>query len=419
MKIGIKFTVIIIYILVNIPVLNGEKKPVIIKGDNVKTRLLGIENGKKIYLTELTGRPRIIYGDKKLRSKKIIVRGNEGELSKAIGNVKLTDKASKTIVRSREALYYKVNNRAEFTGKPVIETRREDDNSRVIIKAKKIVYDIENNIGYAYDKVTLKNKETNVYSKRAIFNRDKNEIIFPDEPVVRKNDDTYKAEEIVYYVNKHLLLLKRNAHVTAYSEEKINDKEVQKKRTIIKGSRIENYEKDDLTIIFGNEIMKASVENEDGLFTGTKIEVRGSEADDVLGTRVYINYPEENIETYGDNFISHKKDDYSALWGDACIVLKDEDTKTESSRIYGDYIEYFQKHDLVYIFGNVRIFQETGIIRGSMAKYHRSDNNMLITGNAMFEKEDSILLSQKIIYNTKSNETSLTGDIKGISLESD
>ena len=82
----------------------ADKKPVIITGDRVTTRLIGTENNKKIYLTELTGNPKIKYGDKELSAAKIIIRGSESEISEALGNVRLIDLKTKSKITSEKAV---------------------------------------------------------------------------------------------------------------------------------------------------------------------------------------------------------------------------------------------------------------------------------------------------------------------------
>lgn len=393
--------------------IEGKRKPVIITGDNVKSKLVGLENGKKVYLTELTGNPKIKYSNNILRAKKIIIHGN-GEKAEAIGNVVLIDKKRKTVVRSRRALYYKFKDMIEFTGNPTITTRREDDNSKVFVHAKRIKYDIKKNIGYAFTKVALKNRNTNIYSKRAIFHRSQRTAIFSGDPYIQKGKDIFKAEEIISHIDKRSTFLNKNAHAVTYSEKKdTNSGEIKSTRMIIKGDRIENYENEKLTIIIGN----AFIEREDAIFTGNRIEIRGDEGDDVFGTNVNMNYRTENIEAYGETFRSNKKNGYSALWGKAFLIIKDELTCKESSRIYGDYMEYYPDIDELYVFDNVKILRDSGVIRGKMARYKRIDSDMFITGNAIIESESSILSSQKIIFNTKSNEIRMAGDIKGYSVD--
>ena len=89
---------LLLYLASVISATEKKRKPVVITGDNVKTRLVGTENGKKIYLTEVTGHPRIKYNSKELRARKIIIRGNDGEISEAIGNVVLSDRENKSKV---------------------------------------------------------------------------------------------------------------------------------------------------------------------------------------------------------------------------------------------------------------------------------------------------------------------------------
>ncbi len=392
-----------------------NKKPVIITGDNVKSKLVGVENGKNIYLTEITGHPKIKYGGTILRAKKIITRGNEGEISEAIGNVLLTDKESKSRVTSRKAIYYKLKNMVEFTGRPRILTYKKEDNSKVTIRAKRIEYNIDEKTGYAYGKAVMINKDTKIYSEKIIYKRNEGTAVFLDDPVIRRGEDVFKAEEIIYHVDKKSLILNKNAHAVTYEEEKDSETgKIKKIRTVAQGDRIENYEDGEkLTIIIGNESKKATIEREDTFFSGKRIEIIGEEGDVIKGNDVYINYITENVETNGENFNSHKKDGHSSLWGNACMVVKDETTHEESSRIYGDYMEFFQDLDELHIFGNIKIFCNAGIIKGNMARYQRSDKNMYITGNARIEKEDSILHSQKIIFNTRSNNTTMIGNIGG------
>ncbi len=392
-----------------------DGSPVIITGDNVKTKLLRIENGKKIYLTELTGKPKIKYGDKTLLAKKIIIRGINGELAEAIGNVVLIDKKSKSKVNAQKAIYYKEKDIAEFTGNPRIETFREDDKSPVFIKADKMTYHINDDIGYAYGNVSLKNRDTKIFSEEAVYDREQNRASFTVKPYITRGDDTYRADKIFYQIDKKILLLNNNAHAITYSNMKDAETgEIKKIKTEIRGDKIENREEvEKVTIIYGSESEPAIIEREDSLFTGNKIEIKGEEGENIFADDVYINYIKENVETRGKKFKSSKEMGYSALWGDSLLIIKDENTKEESSIIYGDYMEFFEDIDSLHIFGNIKINSNAGVIKGDMARYVRADNNMHVTGNAMIEKKDTTLYSQEIIFNTKTNKTTMIGDIKG------
>jgi lipopolysaccharide assembly outer membrane protein LptD (OstA) len=393
----------------------ADKKPVIITGDRVTTRLIGTENNKKIYLTELTGNPKIKYGDKELSAAKIIIRGSEGEISEAIGNVRLIDIKKKSKITSQKAVYNKLKDTTEFTGRPIIITKRDDDNSQVTIKADRLEYNIEDDIGYAYGKIFLTNKETNIYSDKAVFNRKKGEFVFMENPLIKKGEDTVSAEQILYYTDKKMLLLNKDAHAEMYSEKKDSQtgKPI-KTKTVITGSQIENYEENEkLTVIYGSESVPAVIEREDAVFSGSRIEIRGDKGENVSGNNIYINYKTENIESKGNYFNSVKSKQHSVLRGNAVLIVKDEKTNDETSRIYGDFMEFFEDINELHMFGNIRIHCDAGIIKGKMAKYTRNDNNMLVSGNAMIEKKDSVLYSRQILFNTKTNNTEMIGEIKG------
>ncbi len=393
----------------------ADKKPVIITGDKVTTRLIGTENNKKIYITEITGNPKIKYSGKELTATRIITRGSEGEISEAIGNVRLTDIAKKSRISAQRAIYSKITDIAEFTGSPCITTARDDDGSRVVIKADRLEYNIETDVGYAYGNVSSSNKDTNIHSEKAVFNRKYGTAVFQEKPSIRKQDDTYVAEEIIYYTDKKMLLLNRNARAVVYSEKKDPDTgRMKKTQSVITGDKIENYDgKDKYTVITGNASSRAVVENEEAVFSGDRIEIKGENNEIVTGDNIYIDYKADNIEGRGRYFSSIKNRKRAALRGDALLIVKDDKTNDETSRIYGDYMEFFEDINELHIFGNIRIDCDAGLIKGDMAKYNRNNNDMLITGNAMIEKEDSVLHSRKIIFNTKTNKTEMFENIKG------
>ena len=95
------------------------------------------------------------------------------------------------------------------------------------------------------------------------------------------------------------------------------------------------------------------------------------------------------------------------------MIFKNEETHEESSKVIGDFMEYYKDIDELYVSGNVKIFRSDGIIKGDFAKYQRQNNIMIVTGNAKIEKSDSEFITQSITINTKNNDTRLSGHIKG------
>ena len=387
------------------------KEKIIIVGDKVKTRLISTKNGKKYYITELTGNPKIKFGERNLRAKKIIIRGYDSEIAEGIGNVIINDKKSKSVIRSEKAVYYKHKEMVEILGNPSLVTKRENDNSIVQLKAEKMVYDIENDIANAYRGVFLKNNDTRIQSERLIFERKEKKLIFFENPVMYRGEDILKGSEIVYYTDKKALLLNGNAYAVTFNNEKDSKEgKIIKKKVITKGDRIEHYDAEEkLTIITGN----AKIERDDAIFKGDRIEIIGKESDEMTGNNVMIEYKEENMEAYGEYFKYNNKDKYSTLWGGSHIIIEDEDAYKENSKIYGSFMEYYHNIDELYISGDVKVLHDSEIIKGDMARYRREVKNMYITGNSRIEKGDSVIYSDSIIYNTKSRNTMLNGKIKG------
>ena len=406
------FVIIFIFLYLSyISAAKRAKERVIITGDKVKSRLVSTKNGKKYYVTELTGHPRIKFGDRNLRAKRIILRGYEGEIAEGIGNVIIDDKKSKSVIRSEKAVYYKLKDEVEILGNPSLVTKRENDNSLVYLNAAKMIYDIRNDVAYAYGGVHLKNNDIRIKSERLVFERQNKKMVFSENPVMYMGEDILKATEIVYHIDKKALFLNGNAYTVTFTDEKdSNNGKVLKKRVITRGDRIEHYDGEKkLTIITGNAI----IEREDVIFKGDRIEIIGEEPDEMIGANVIIDFKEENMEAYGEYFKYNNRDKSSTLWGGSHIVIEDEDSHKESSRIYGSFMEYYQDIDELYISGDVKILHDFETIKGDMARYRREVRNMYITGNSRVEKGDSVIYSDSIIYNTKSHETRLNGKING------
>lgn len=390
----------------------GEN-PLTITGDKVRTRLDTLKDGIKIYITELTGHPKILYKDNTLRSEKIIISGREGEIIEAVDNVELSDTAGKSKIKSDKAVFYKLENRAEFTGNPSIRSRKDDDNSLITLKAEKIEYYTEKNTASAFDDVVLVNKDMTIKSGKADYTRTSGEAVFSENPVIYKGEDIYKADEIIYSSANKCIVLNRNARALTQTEDKNPETgKITKTKTAISGDRIEysggNEKIKQLTIITGN----AAVERDDSVMKGERIEIKGDRGQEVTGNNISILYKEENVEAFGDKFKStaSKK---ASLYGNPFLIIKDGKTGKEKSRAYGDLMEFFQDKDELNICGNVRIIREAGTITGDMARYERSSSNMYIMGNPAIESEGSILTSRTIVLNTKNNTTKVIGDIKG------
>jgi lipopolysaccharide export system protein LptA len=412
MKLEIKSSHVIFIIIIFIFFLqigSADKSTVIISGDNSKTRSGIGEDGNKIFITELTGKPVIKTDNKELRADRIIT---QGDISEAIGNVILIDKTKGSRINAARAVFYKEKNIIEFHGKPDAILKREDDNSFVKIQAELIKYDINADTAEATGNVRLTNNDLLINSEKAVYNKESKTALFTNNPQITRGEDIYFADDIIYHTDKKIIILDKNARVQAYSEEKDSKTHrIKKERINARGDRIEHYTSGGkLTIVKGN----AELEREDSVSRGDRFEIRGEgDTQEITGINVQINYKKENMDAAGRYFKSFRKDGYSALWENAGMTFRDQKTGKETSKVFGDYMEYYQDTDELYVSGRVRVVREDGIIKGDMAKYRRPDSILRVLGNARIEKENSVVLTQEISINTKSNETWLHGDIRG------
>jgi lipopolysaccharide assembly outer membrane protein LptD (OstA) len=415
MKPIISSNIIIIFLLFFLQPGSADKSTVIISGDNSRTRSETGEDGKKIFITELTGRPVIKTDNKELHADKIISRGDVAE---ALGNVILVDNAKGSRINAARAVFYKEKNIIEFHGKPDAVLRREDDNSIIKIHAEMIKYDNNSDAVEAFGKVKLKDEKNDmlIYSEKAVYNKKNKTALFTGDPKITRGEDVYSAADIFYYIDKKIITLEKNAAVQTYSEEKDNEtNRIKKERINVMSDRIEHYtEGDKRTIVEGN----AEIVREDSVTKGDKFEMKGEgSSQEITGLNVRINYKKENMDAAGKYFKSYGKDGYSSLWDNASMTFRDNSGK-ETSKVFGDYIEYYKDIDELYVSGKVRVVREDGIIKGDMARYKRPDSLLRVLGNARIEKANSIVLTQEISINTKSNETMLHGDIRGSAMRS-
>jgi len=388
-----------------------KNKPVIITGNNVKSKLDQLIGGIKHYLTELTGNPKIKSGNIIIHSEKIIIRGKDSEIAECIGKVVIIDKMNNSVLRCKKAIYYKQKNIVEVRGNLNIIYNREDDNSKIHLKANKIIYNMYNKIANAYGNVTVKDNEIKIFAKRANFNRMTKKIIFRGKPFIRKDDDTYRAEEIICFMDKKDIILNKKVHVTTISEEKDEKTgEIRKVRADTNCDRIEHFDNEEkLSRLTGNAVIK----REGAIFHGKMFEIRGKDSENVIGENVNINYETDNTDGYGDYFRYYKNKGYAMLWGNSMMMIKNKKSTEEKVRIYGDLMEFYQDIDELYINGNVKIFHSSSIIYGDMARYIRKNNQMIITGNPSAKKDDSLIMADTIVFNTENNDTKLLGNIRG------
>ncbi len=407
-----KYIFIFLFVFIFINADYPDKKPVTVTGDNAKSRLVTDGKGEKTYVTELTGHPAIKSDGRELRTDKIIIRGNNGEIAEAIGNVVLNDKTNGSKIIAAQAVFFKEKNIIEFYGRPSAQLKRGDDKSFVNIKADTMKYDLNSNTAEAEGKVHLINNETIIKSNKAVFSRDSKTAVFSKNPEIKNGNDIFKAEEIIYYTDKKNIILNKNAFIKAYSEEKDPKTNVIKKVLInAGGDRIEhNPGKEKYTIVQGNAI----IIREDSVTTGDRLEMKGEKGkEDLNGSNIHIKYKTENVEAFGKNFKSNRREGNTVLWGNACILINDSKTGSETSRIFGDYLEHYRDIDELYISGNVRIISKDGTIKGDIAKYLRKNNYLIVTGNARIVKDNSTVLASAITIDTKTNNTKLIGDIRG------
>ncbi len=392
--------------------IDNRKRTVIITGERVRSRLIGVFRGVKRYLTELTGNPLIISGKIKLRTNKIIVHG-DGERAECLGRVVLFDRGNRSVIRSDRAIFNKKVNRVELKGNPRVLTRRGDDNSVVQLKAKRIVYRIDDEIAHAYGKVNVRNRDLSIKSGRATYFKRNSRIEFSKGPFIKNGRDTYRADVIRYNVDKKVITMERNVLLETHSQEKDSESGRPKWiKAVTRGDRVEHYEDVKKTIIKGNAV----VERPDSTFVGKRIEISGKDPDLISGTDVHIIYKDENIEAHGKVFMYFKKRKHAVLWGEPFIIVKGKE-ENERARINGDYMEFYQDVDELYVSGNVIIYHKSEIIRGEMARYHRKENNMYITGNPIVEKDDSSLTADLIQFNTENYSTKLIGNIRAYNIK--
>jgi lipopolysaccharide export system protein LptA len=273
-------------------------------------------------------------------------------------------------------------------------------------------YDLNTNIAEAAGKVKLSNNSILINSGKAIFNRDSQTAVFSQNPEINSGDDVLKADEIIYHTDKKNIILNKNARVKAYSEEKDpKTNRVSKVLMNASGDRIEHFTgRETHTIVQGNAI----IIRHDSVSTGDRFEMKGEKGkEDLTGSNFHINYKIENMEASGKHFKSYRNEGNTSLWGNACIIIKDPETKIETSRIFGDYMEHYRDIDELYISGNVRIVGKDGTIKGDIAKYRRKNNYLIVTGNVRIIRDNSTVLASVITIDTKTSNTRLIGDIKG------
>ncbi len=384
-----------------------EKRPVVITGDRVRTKLMGIEKGIKRYLTVITGHPRITSGSVIIRSEQIIITGKDGERAECRGRVRLIDRKNRTTVLSRTAIFLRDVNRIDLTGAPRIVSRR-DDNSKVDLRANRIEYHIDDEMTRAHGNVRLSHKEMRVRSGSATYSRDDAIVKFMDSPVIRKERDTFRADLIRYDVSKRIVYLENNVALTTYSEEKHSEKGTRWVPAHTTGDAGEYHEKDRRMIIRGNAV----VEREDAVFRGSVLEIWGEHSEYARGTDVQIHYTRENLDARGEQFRYYKNRNVALLWGDPVIIVKGKDD-SERARVYGDFMEFYQDSDELFISGNVRVHRQAETLQGSLARYLRRKDLMYIYGNPTVQRGSSRFMADRILFNTRSRNARLIGNIRG------
>lgn len=399
---------------VSAPAKNKKKKnvPVVISGGSVKGALQGIVGGKKMYQTELGGNPEITWGQMRLSTGRIVVRGAQGDTAECTGGVRISDGKTKSTIRASRALFTRKDNHIELTGGVEITTRRSDDGSTVLMRSKRVIYRINDEVAEALGGVRVTNADILIVSERAVYRKRENVVSFEIKPIAKKGPNIFRAATLSYELGERRIVLDGNVYIETYTDEKDAKTGAPRRvRSITTGDRAEYLDAAERRVtVLGN----ARIVRDDATFAGKRIDMLGKDGDRVLGDDIVITYTAEHVDVKGKRLSYNKANKYASISGDSVIIIRDPKVPgKEKARMYGDYIEYFQDIEELFINGNVSIHQDNGVIRGDVARYLRREDAVYIMGNSRIERAGSTLTANMIYFNTKSNNVRLIGNIYG------
>lgn len=135
----------------------------------------------------------------------------------AKGNVKMRDSSEDLVLNCDKAEYYRQNRQFEATGSPVLIFHPEDDSSKMEIKAKRMEYFPDKKEGFAYESVSITQREMTATSGQAQFFQEPEGVILTRSPVVYYEEDRLVGDSISLYTkNKRIDRLLARGNAGAY-----------------------------------------------------------------------------------------------------------------------------------------------------------------------------------------------------------
>ncbi|MES0492020.1 MAG: hypothetical protein ABUK01_18650, partial [Leptospirales bacterium] len=408
---------------------------------------------KKGVVLSIQGRARVRHGQTELRSTKIEILGEDGNIIYINRKLAIDDKAYHTYLTAGFGEYRKLEKTAYVTKNPVAIHTNVEEGTKTILKATEMFRDFNNGTIHAKGNVEIIHSDgVRGYGKEAYFYEKEDLIILMGNPTIYEEENIYKSDVMKFYNGERLVLLEGHASVYLTREETTSkddstategkktdssaDTEIGEVTTIIRGPGA--------TYRFGDEAPMGR----EVVFTGTdedpvkifrpdmegtclKLVSRGEKTDEIDASgNVYILDLKDRTRLYTQNATFRKEAD---------LVVISTHYQTDEARtpprvvfhnkkdqptgiLHAEKISYLDKAGIVTAEGDV-IYQslEGGAkerenpttINGQWARYESKIKKIEIRGDPFLAQGESRVFARKIIITTDIKRVEIFGPVYG------
>lgn len=266
------------------------------------------------------------------------------------------------------------------------------------LKANTIIYDEQNQIGYAYGNLVFYDSQERVKltSGEGIYYTKMKKIIVKKNPKIRleKNKTVATSEEMLFFTDEDYIVLNGNVHI-------------QSENISISGDKARYFESLGIFKVIGNA---QTVDNET-ILTADKIDIvsKNNKVESYTATGNVV------IENTNDNYIikAGKTDyygtlGYSKISEDPVIEFKDKNIQ-----VYSTVMEKYDDEKKANLLGNVIIVTGDRQAFSRWGEYLFDEKIMILTGNPILIQGNSKFNAHKILVNVSEETMSMIGGGSG------
>jgi len=411
---------------------------------------------KKIIVLSIEGRAKVRHGKTELRSSKIEILGEDGNIIYINRKLDIKDRVYHTDLRAGFGEYRKLEKTAYVTKNPVAIHTNIEEGTKTTLKSVEMFRDFNTGTIHAKGNVEIIHSDgVKGYGKEAYYYEKEDLIILMGNPTIYEDKNIYKSDVMKFYNGKKLVILEGNAAVYLTREENSNTKDNSKHRAKSekKTDATNDSETGEVTTIirapggiyrFGKEAPMGR----EVVFTGTDEDPVRIFRPDMEGTCLKLvsrGQNSEELDVTGNVYILDLKD-RTRLYAQSAQFRKEADLvvvkthyQTDEARtpprvvfhnkkdkptgiLHAEKISYMDEAgivtaegDVIYqsLEGGTRERENPTTINGQWARYESKLKKIEIRGEPFLAQGRSRVFARKIIITTDIKKVEIFGPVYG------